>query len=165
MLESPLSFSPLLRHFINHSENTYSPGGLTLAKHGCTLTHRHTHTRCAVIHHGAAHSYPIENALLTVELHTNTSHFCFGRPNTCPHFQPPPPPPLTLILYSEREKRGEVVATVLDSSYQPREDIYRLGAGGPRLNFVSHATDEAKTDIGGGSTQRRGSSSVSGREY
>lgn len=68
-----------------------------------------------------------------------------------PAFPTSPPPPLTLILYSEREKRGEVVATVLDSSYQPLEGIYRLRAGGPRLNFVSHATDEAKTDIGGGS--------------
>lgn len=108
-----------------------------------TQKRTHTHRHCKVIHHGPAHSYSIENILLTVELHTNRSHFVLGgRTLTCI----PAPSPLILTLFSEREKGSQWHGARVQLSAVG--NIYRL-RWGLRLNFGSHATDSAKTDIGG----------------
>lgn len=126
-VDSPLSFSPLLRCFINHSENVYSPGGPGGVDF---ITHTHTYTEA---HKGVARQY-ITCRLIRSPLETYFSlSSCIQIDPTLfgeAAHSPAVPLPLPLIVTSFSQREAEPVAGVLDFSYQPPEGGVFTGSDG-----------------------------------
>lgn len=109
--ESPLRW--IASNFLSTSEAFHRSQhvrswGLGFITHNQARARLQPHTQRTAIHQGAAHLYPIENIVFSVELHTNVSQFVLGgRTLAWIHNSSP----LILTLLSERRRR-EAAATV-----------------------------------------------------